>query len=97
MGGRRKGTPNKATVDIKEAARKYSPAAIERLAQLAGLIDGQAPAEAEAARVAACKEILDRAHGKAPQAMTGEGGEGPVTIQIITGVPRPNGSGQHTD
>ena len=31
-----------------------------------------------AARVAAAKELLDRAHGKAPQAHTGEGGTGPI-------------------
>ena len=42
----------------------------------------------EATRVAACKELLDRAIGKAVQPHAGEAGEGPVTIQVITGVPR---------
>lgn len=39
------------------------------------------------AKVAAVKEILDRAHGKSPQALTGEDGEGPVkqVIEVIWG------------
>lgn len=32
-------------------------------------------AESEAARVAACKEVLDRAYGKAPQALTVDPGD----------------------
>jgi hypothetical protein len=42
----------------------------------------------EATRVAACKELLDRAIGKAVQPHAGESGEGPVIVQVITGVPR---------
>lgn len=42
-------------------------------------------AEAEAARVAACREILDRAYGKATQHMSGEF---TAALQVITGVPR---------
>jgi len=60
-GGRQKGTPNKATVEIKDAAREHGAAAITRLAHL------MVKAESEAAQVAACKEILDRGYGKAPQ------------------------------
>ncbi len=40
-------------------------------------------AESEAARVSAIKEILDRAYGRSPQPLSGEGGEGPPIIQII--------------
>jgi hypothetical protein len=45
-------------------------------------------AENEAVQVAACKELLDRAIGRAVQPHTGEGAEGPVIIQVVTGVPR---------
>jgi hypothetical protein len=45
-------------------------------------------AKNEAVQVAACKELLDRAIGKAVQPHAGETGEGPVLIQVITGVPR---------
>ena len=37
--------------------------------------------ETPAARVAAANAILDRACGKPAQAITGEGGEGPVIIE----------------
>jgi hypothetical protein len=48
-------------------------------------------AKNEAVQVAACKELLDRAIGKAVQPHSGEGGEGPVIVQVITGVPRAEG------
>jgi len=64
-GGRQKGTPNKATADVKALARKYTDAAIKELARLS------TKAESEAARVAAIKELLDRAYGKSPQAVVG--------------------------
>lgn len=80
--GRPKGALNKATAEVKEAAREHAPAALKELARL------MKKAQSEAARVAAAKEILDRAYGKAPQAHTGEGGEGAVKLQIVSGVPR---------
>jgi hypothetical protein len=42
----------------------------------------------EAVRVSAAKELLDRALGKAMQPHSGESGEGPVIVQVVTGVPR---------
>jgi hypothetical protein len=74
-GGRKAGIPNKATAEIKELAQQYAPAAIAELARL--MKDG----ESEAARVSAIKEILDRAYGKSPQALTGAGG-GPIQHQV---------------
>jgi hypothetical protein len=60
-GGRKPGTPNKATAEVRSVAQQYAPAAIEELARLS------TGAESEAARVAASKELLDRAYGKAAQ------------------------------
>lgn len=69
-GGSRKGIPNKATADVKALAQEYTAKAIRALAALAGLLEGQVGmAESEQARVAACKEVLDRGHGKAMQSM----------------------------
>ena len=56
--GRKAGVPNKATADVKAIARSYAPDAIRELARLA------MNAESEAARVAAIRELLDRAYGK---------------------------------
>ncbi len=74
-GGRQPGTQNKATADVKAAAQIYGPAAVTRLAELAGLVDGKSPAQSEQAQVAACRDILDRAYGKAPQAVTVDPGD----------------------
>lgn len=64
-GGRRKGTPNKATAAIKEIAGQYTQQAVDTLVSV--LAGGEGiPA---AAQVAAAKEILDRAHGKPAQAV----------------------------
>src|SRR6185295_8321696 len=59
--GRPKGARNKVTAEVKALAQTYAPAAIEELARLS------TEAESEAARVAASKEILDRAYGKSMQ------------------------------
>jgi ferritin-like protein len=60
-GGRVAGTPNKSTAAIKELGGQYGPEALAELARLA------TNADSEQARVSACKELLDRAYGKAPQ------------------------------
>lgn len=62
-GGRRKGTPNKATADIKALAQVHAESAMVELARLA------TEAESEAARVAAIKELFDRGFGKAKQSL----------------------------
>ena len=83
--GRPKGVPNKATADIKEAARLYGPAAIARLALLSGLTD-QPGAESEVTQLGAMRELLDRGYGKAAQAITGP--DGGAFEMIVTGVRR---------
>lgn len=60
-GGRKAGTPNKVTADVRALAQEYTSEAIDTLVKL------MRGAEAEAARVAATKELLDRGHGKAIQ------------------------------
>lgn len=74
-GGRVKGVPNKATRDIKALAQKHTPEALKTLVSIMKASDS------DAARVAASKELLDRAYGKPAQAVTGEGG-GPVALAI---------------
>ena len=71
-GGSRKGIPNKASAEIKEVARQYGSAAVHKLAEMAGLVDGVEAAQSEQARVAANKEILDRGYGKATQTIAGD-------------------------
>lgn len=77
-GGRPKGYK-----EARELARKHTVAAIKGLAEIAS--DKDQPA---AARVAAFNSLLDRAWGKAAQPQTGEGGEGPAQLMIVTGVSR---------
>lgn len=50
----------------------HAPKAIKELARLA------TASESDAARVSAIKELLDRGFGRAPQAHTGEDGDGPI-------------------
>lgn len=58
-----------------EVAREHSRSAFERVVALT-------ESEDERVSLAACQEVLNRAYGKPPQAQTGEGGEGPVKLEI---------------
>lgn len=80
-GGRTKGTPNKISLDVKELAQEYTSEAVEALAEI--MRDG----DSAAARVAAIKELLDRAHGKPKQSIDGTF-DGRMTLNVGTGVPR---------
>jgi hypothetical protein len=77
--GRKPGVPNKATAEVKALALEHTPQVIERLAYLA------LKAESEQAQVSACRELLDRAHGKPAQAVTGPEGESlvPLVTRVI--------------
>src|SRR5215831_11745790 len=63
-GGRTKGSLNKVTHDVRALAEVHSPSAVATLAEI--MNDRQAP---PAARAMAANMLLDRAHGKAPQAI----------------------------
>lgn len=62
-GGRRPGSVNRATREIRELAQQYAPEALNELVRLAF------KAKSEGTRVSAIKEIFDRAYGKATQPM----------------------------
>lgn len=74
-GGRVAGTPNKATADIKEAARAHGAEAIALLWTLART------SETDGTKVAAIKEILDRGYGKATQIIGGDA-DAPIVTRI---------------
>lgn len=59
--GRPPGALNKATAEIKDAARKHGPEALRVLVKL------MKDAASEQAKIAAAKEVLERAYGKATQ------------------------------
>src|SRR5262245_27022520 len=56
-GGRKPGTPNNATRDIRELAQVDSVEAVHELATLAGLVKGIRGAESEQARIAAPQRV----------------------------------------
>ena len=67
----------KVVFEIRDLAREFGPAGITKLAEMAGLAPGT-PAEAEAVRVAAIKELLDRGFGKATLPLAGDSSAGPM-------------------
>ena len=71
----------KVVVEIRDLARQFGAAGIAKLAQMAGLADGL-PAEAEAVRVAAIKELLDRGFGKSTVLLAGDSSAGPLLIDF---------------
>jgi len=75
-GGRKKGTPNKVTVALKDAAREYTQDALNTLVSVMAGGEG-VPA---AAQVSAAREILDRGYGKASTVLTGDEDGGPLQL-----------------
>lgn len=77
-GGRKKGTPNKATAEIRELAQAYAPEYLAELARLAK------EAQSESVRVSAIGMLLDRGYGKASQQMqlTGKDDE-PLSLEAL--------------
>jgi hypothetical protein len=64
--GRKVGTPNKVTADLKKLTLQYVPKAV---AKLEWLIDN---GETHQVQAMACREIIDRAHGKPSQVLAGD-------------------------
>ena len=79
--GRPRGALNKVTADIKAIAQPYGPAAIALLAEMSGLAPGT-PAEPDAVRVAALRELLDRGFGKATQPVSGDSDAPPLAVEF---------------
>jgi len=67
----------KPAMNIKSLARAHTDRAIETLKGI--MNQPKAPA---AARVSAAQALLDRGWGKAAQPLTGEGGEGPIAVEL---------------
>ena len=61
--GRPKGSPNKATASIREAAQQYTDQALGVLAEV------MTSGDSAAARVAAANSLLDRAYGRPAQSV----------------------------
>lgn len=76
-GGRQKGTPNHATVEIKELARTHCADAIAKIVSL------MHSAENEQVQMAAAKELIDRGYGKAVQSIEADV-KADVGVQIVT-------------
>ena len=74
-GGRQAGTPNKYSLEAKEAAQKFGQAALDELARL------MTTSESDSVRVAACNAILDRAYGKPLAAQIAHTGKDENAIQ----------------
>lgn len=88
VAGRQKGTPNKATSEIKDLARQFGPQAVAELARIAGLTKG-VPSDNEQTRVAAIKELLDRGYGKSTQPISGDPDSPPVGLALEVTFVRP--------
>lgn len=63
-GGRQKGTPNKATAEVRALAQEWGEQAISTLGDIMTNNDSS-----EQARIAAARELLDRGYGKPRQNM----------------------------
>ena len=80
-GGRKAGTPNRATAEIKALIQAHGAELIAGLLKLCKSKD-------EEVRLNAIKAALDRGYGRPAQAVTGEDG-GPIKMIIVdTGIRR---------
>jgi hypothetical protein len=73
------GGRTKVSDEIRDLARGYAPAAIIKLAELAGLTEAPG-AESEATQLAAINALLDRAYGKPTQPLEGDGDTAPQVV-----------------
>lgn len=92
-GGRQKGTPNKATAELRKYAQQYDRPMIDALVNIAlnATVDKGKTVTAhydDRARVIAARTVLEFGHGKPPQALTGPDGEALEVPQAIAFVIR---------
>jgi hypothetical protein len=86
-GGRPKGRLNKATAEVKKLAQKHGKEAVKTLVKL------MQTGETQTIKLAAAKELIDRAYGKASQAVEHTGPQGdPIQVFIHQLPPRPDPS-----
>ena len=78
-GGRQPGSLNKVTADLKKLAVVHTEEALTTIVKL------MKSGESDTVRLSAAKELLDRAHGKAAQAVKVGGDEDapPISFQQI--------------
>jgi hypothetical protein len=81
LSGNPSGRP-KLDFDLRDLAREHGPACIKLLAAMAGLLPDEPPAVAEAVRLAALKELLDRGFGRATLPLTGDSSAPPVALSF---------------
>lgn len=85
--GRKQGSVNKVKLELREAAREYSQAALATLVEI--MNDTDAP---HAARISAANILLDRGHGKPTQSFDVDhtGSISGLTVQWV----KSNGNGE---
>ncbi len=81
-GGRKPGSLNKTTLEIRTLAQKHGPAMIAEAVRIATQSDS------DASRMAAINTLLDRGYGKPPQALEHTGKDGgsidtTLTIEFV--------------
>ena len=74
--GRPAGSKNKTAIEVRALAQEYGEEAVKTLA---ALISHEEPS----VKIAAAKELLDRAYGKAPQSQIHEGNPDNPIKQIV--------------
>ena len=79
VSGNRTGRP-RVVAEIRDEARRHGPRIIEILAEMAG-VEGPGTSN-EAVRLAAARELLDRAYGRATQPVSGDSSAGPLHIEF---------------
>lgn len=75
--GRPKGTPNKATVELKTLAREYTIEAVTKLVEILRNSDNPT------AVISAANSLLDRGYGKPSTVIAGDEDGGPVRYEAV--------------
>lgn len=75
--GRPKGSPNKATVELKALAREYTAEAVTKLVEILRTSDNPT------AVISAANSLLDRGYGKPSTVIAGDEDGGPVRYEAV--------------